>query len=215
VVGLGLVTGASYHTTKRTISVSQLFTNAQSVVGSGSGGAQLQGSVNFRTTLWVNVLHAETSSGHFIYGFGFGPNLAQIGGLSQRETNSAAAEQLRSAHNSLLDVLARMGIVGAATFVVFWVGWFVRMIRARRKSKDDDDTRGVIGMCVCFTLATFINCFFDPTLEGAQVAAVLYTLCGLGIICARTPINGIVSPTPRLRPAVPVLGPKLGPSLGL
>jgi len=211
VLGFATVTGVSYHTSNRTISASQLLVNAQSILGtnsSGGGGvgsgAQLQTSVNFRTQLWGNVLHVDTSTGSFATGLGFGPNLAQIGGLKQRSVSSAAAEQLRSAHNSLLDILARSGLVGASLFALFWGGWFVRMWRARRRA-EDDDTRGVIGMCLCACTAIFINSFFDPTLEGAQVAAVIYTLGGIGIICARTPImaprpkeHGLRRPSPML-----------------
>jgi hypothetical protein len=211
VLGFATVTGVSYHTSNRTVSVSQLLVNAQSILGSdgssGGGvgsGAQLQTSVNFRTQLWGNVLQADTSTGSFVTGLGFGPNLAQIGGLKQRSVSSAAAEQLRSAHNSLLDVLARSGLIGASLFAIFWGGWFLRMWRARR-SAHDDDTRGVLAVCLCAATAIFINSFFDPTLEGAQVAAVVYTLAGIGIICARTPIMGTLPKERGLRRPAPVL----------
>jgi O-Antigen ligase len=211
VLGFATVTGVSYHTSNRTVSVSQLLTNAQSILGSNSSsgggvgsGAQLQTSVNFRTQLWGNVLHVDTSTGSFVTGLGFGPNLAQIGGLKQRSVSSAAAEQLRSAHNSLLDILARSGLIGASLFALFWAGWFLRMWRARRRSLDDD-TRGVIGMCLCASTAIFINSFFDPTLEGAQVAAVVYTLAAIGIICARTPIMAPLPEARGLRRPAPVL----------
>jgi cell division protein FtsW (lipid II flippase) len=202
VVALAVVTGATYHTTKRSVSVSQLFENAQSVLGGGKssgGGAQLQGSVNFRTTLWSNVLDTESSTGHLEIGFGFGPNLAEIGGLTQKAKTSAAAEQLRSAHNSLLDVLARTGIIGSIIFVLFWAGWLRRMGRTRKRTRDDDDTRGVVGVCIVTSVAIFINCFFDPTLEGAQTAAVLYTLFAIGILCSRGPINREPRPAPAIR----------------
>jgi O-antigen ligase len=211
VVGFATVTGVSYHTSNRTISASQLLVNAQSILGSNSSsgggvgsGAQLQTSVNFRTQLWGNVLHVDTSTGSFVTGLGFGPNLAQIGGLKQRSVSTAAAEQLRSAHNSLLDILARSGLIGASLFALFWGGWCLRMWRSRRRA-DDDDTRGVIGMCLCAATAIFINSFFDPTLEGAQVAAVAYTLAGIGITCARTPIMAPLHEDRGLRRPAPVL----------
>lgn len=204
--GLAAITGASYHTSKRTISVSQLFANVQSVTSGSSGSGQLQGSVNFRTALWENVLHEETSSGRFITGLGFGPNLAQIGGIVQKPKNSAAAEQLRSAHNSLLDVLARMGLIGALLFVLSWGGWFFRMQSSRRRRTTDDDTRAVMGICMAASVAVFINAFFDPTLEGAQVAGVLYTLFALGIFCSRGSINPAIEKTARWsRRAIPSL----------
>ena len=211
ILAVATATGASYHTSNRTVSASQLFVNAQSILGSTSSGgngvgsgAQEQKSVNFRTQLWGNVLHVDTSTGSFITGLGFGPNLAQIGGLKQRSVNTAAAEQLRSAHNSLLDVLARAGLIGAALFAIFWGGWLLRMWRARRRVKDDD-TRGVISACICTITALFINAFFDPTLEGAQVAAVAYTLAAIGVICARTPIVGSMPIERGLRRPAPVL----------
>ena len=211
VLALATVTGASYHTSNRTVSASQLLTNAESILGSGSSGggglgssAKLQTSVNFRTQLWSNVLHVDTSTGHFVTGLGFGPNLAQLGGLQQKAVNSAAAEQLRSAHNSLLDILARMGLVGAILFVIFWGGWFRRMLRGRR-SAADDSTRGIIEVCICATTAIFINCFFDPTLEGAQVAGVLYTIAAIGIICVRTSTLAAVPLVGGLRRPTPVL----------
>ena len=69
-------------------------------------------------------------------------------------------------------------------FLIVWIGWFRRMGKAHRHG-EDDDMRGLIGVCLCGSLAILVNCFFDPTLEGAQVAGVLYTLFGLGIIAAR------------------------------
>jgi hypothetical protein len=210
ILALATVTGASYHTSNRTVSASQLFVNAQSILGSSSSGgngvgsgAEEQKSVNFRTQLWGNVLQVDTSTGSFTTGLGFGPNLAQIGGLKQRSVNTAAAEQLRSAHNSLLDVLARAGLIGAALFAMFWGGWLLRMWRARRVV--DDDTRGVISVCICAVTAIFINCFFDPTLEGAQVAAVVYTVAAIGVICARTPIVGALPVERGPRRPAPVL----------
>jgi hypothetical protein len=186
VLGLGFVTGAAYHTEKRTISVSQLFENAQSVEGANSN-PQLSGSVNFRFDLWSTILHKQSSTSHLVNGFGFGPNLARTGGLNPRP-NQPATLQLRSAHNSLLDIFARTGIIGASLFVIVWLGWFRRMGRAYRRRQTDDDSLGVIGVCMCGSLAILINCVFDPTLEGAQVAALFFTLFAIGIICERRPI---------------------------
>ncbi len=181
VIGLGLATGASYHTQKRTISVSQLFENASSV--SGGTNSQLGGSVSFRFDLWGTILSKQEKTSHLVNGFGFGVNLARTGGLNPRP-NQPATLQLRSAHNSWLDVFARTGIIGALLFLIVWIGWFRRMGRARRRARDEE-LRGVIGVCICGSIAILINSFFDPTLEGAQVAAVLFTLFGLGIVATR------------------------------
>jgi hypothetical protein len=55
---------------------------------------------------------------------------------------------------------------------------------ATRRARDAE-IRGVIGVCIAGVTAILLNSFFDPTLEGAQVAAVLFTLFGLGIVAAR------------------------------
>jgi O-antigen ligase len=183
VVGFGLVTNATYHTQKRTISVSQLFQNASSVTGGGSANSQLSGSVNFRFDLWGNILSKQETTSHLINGFGFGPNLARTGGLNPRP-NQPATLQLRSAHNSWLDIFARTGIIGTLLLLVVWLGWFRRMGMAHRRARDDE-IRGVIGVAMVGCLAIWLNSFFDPTLEGAQVAAVLFTLFALGIVAAR------------------------------
>jgi len=188
VLGLGLVTGASYHTQKRTISVSQLFANAQSVSGGTDQNPQLSGSVSFRFDLWGTILGKQVSTSHLVNGFGMGPNLARTGGLNPRP-NQPATLQLRSAHNSLLDIFARLGIIGATLFLLFFFGWFRRMRMGHRRSPDDE-TRGMIAVCMCGTLAILINSFFDPTLEGAQVAVVMYTLVGIGVALVRRPLTG-------------------------
>jgi O-antigen ligase len=187
VLGFGLVTGASYHTDKRTISVSQLFENAQSVDGGTDQNPQLSGSVNFRFDLWSTILGKQISTSHLVIGFGMGPNLARTGGLNPRP-NQPATLQLRSAHNSLLDIFARLGIIGATLFAVFFIGWFRRMKRGHRHSSDDE-TRGMIAVCMCGTLAILINSFFDPTIEGAQVAVVMYLLVGIGVALVRQPLT--------------------------
>ena len=62
------------------------------------------------------------------------------------------------------------------------------MKRGHRQSSDDE-TSGMIAVCMCGTLAILINSFFDPTLEGAQVAVVMYLLVGIGVALVRQPLN--------------------------
>jgi O-antigen ligase len=206
VVGLGLATGASYHTQKRTISVSQLFENASSL--GGGTNAQLSGSVSFRFDLWATILGKQERTSHLLNGFGFGVNLARTGGLNPRP-NQPATLQLRSAHNSWLDVFARTGIIGALLYLIVWIGWFRRMAMATRRARDAE-IRGVIGVCMAGAIAILLNSFFDPTLEGAQVAAVLFTLFGLGVVAARASTAAgrdyPVDPVQAALPAIPAAG---------
>ena len=192
--GLASVSGAALHTRERTISVSQLVENIESF-GFGhasSSNPQLQGTENFRFSLWSKIYDEQKSSGHLVDGFGFGPNLANIGGVSASKSQTQTLS-LRSAHNSPLDVFARTGIIGFALWLMMFLGWFRRMWRAHRRYRADgnDADRGLVDFCMIGTVAIIVNSIFDPTLEGAQVAAVLFALFGLGVLCARRPILGL------------------------
>ena len=141
--------------------------------------------------LVVEDLRRTEASSHLVDGFGFGPNLANIGGVSASASRTQTLS-LRSAHNSPLDVFARTGIIGATLWLLMFFGWFRRMWRAHRtyRAEDDEADRGLIDFCMIGTIAIIINSIFDPTLEGAQVASILFGLFGLGVLCARRPILG-------------------------
>ena len=191
--GLASLSGAALRTRERTISVSQLVQNIESF-GFGhasSSNPQLQGTENFRFSLWSKIYDEQRSSGHLVDGFGFGPNLANIGGVSASKSQTQTLS-LRSAHNSPLDVFARTGIIGAALWLMMFLGWFRRMWRSHRRYRADGNEadRGLIDFCMIGTVAIIVNSIFDPTLEGAQVAAVLFALFGIGVLCARRPILG-------------------------
>jgi O-antigen ligase len=208
VFGLALAsfTGAALHTRERTISVGQLVQNVESFAfgHSSSSNPQLQGTENFRFSLWSKIYDEQESSGHLVDGFGFGPNLANIGGVTASKSQTQTLS-LRSAHNSPLDVFARTGIIGAALWLLMFFGWFRRMWRAHRRfrSVGNEADRGLIDFCMIGTVAIIVNSVFDPTLEGAQVAAILFCLFGMGIVCARRPILGPVLDD--TEPAAPAL----------
>jgi O-antigen ligase len=198
VLGFALAsfTGAALHTRTRTISVSQLIQNVESfgLAHSNSTSPQLQGTENFRFSLWSKILDEQSASAHVVDGFGFGPNLANIGGVSASRSQTQTLS-LRSAHNSPLDVFARTGLIGAALWLMMFGVWYRRMWMAHRTYRlgGDEADCGVIDFCMISTLAIIINSIFDPTLEGAQVAAVLFTIFGLGVIAARQEILGVTA----------------------
>jgi O-antigen ligase len=193
VVGFGLasLTGSALHTSKRSISVSQLVQNVESLGLGSTTSSSLKGTENFRFALWSKILDDQVQTSHLVDGFGFGPNLAAIGGVNHTSEQTQLLS-LRSAHNSLLDVFARTGIVGAALWLGMIVGWFRRMWRGHRRYRmaGNRDDRGLLDFCMVGVLAIILNCIFDPTLEGAQVAAVFFCLFGLGIIAERHPVLG-------------------------
>jgi hypothetical protein len=188
-LSLGLLLGVSIHTggsgnlgEGRSISGSQLLQNLSSLGGGGTSGSNLAQTVQFRDRLWSAVYHDEITGGKIWYGFGAGPNLAQLAGVNPSTAQNPALE-LRSPHNSHFDVLARFGILGFALWLLLWTSWFRRMLRSRRLFilSDRPRERGVIEVCIVAASAVLVNAFFDPTLEGAQVACLLWSIFGIGI----------------------------------
>ncbi len=164
--------------------MSQLVDNVISVSGNSPAGNQgnLQGALVFRNELWSRVLAQQIQQDKLPLGFGFGINLGTVAGFGKRADNPNL--ELQSPHNSHLDVFARMGIVGAFLWVLFWLSWFSRLVRARRRLRwqHADVERGVVELCIISVVAILIGCTFDPTLESAQMAALLWTLTGIGLL---------------------------------
>jgi len=175
----------------RTFSASQVITNVASIVGVGSGGA-LQGTVQGRDQLWSLLYHEQVNEGRLIEGFGFGMNLAYLVGDSQ-VTNGP--DPLRSPHNSHLDVLSRTGLVGLSLWIALWLGWYRRLVVGCRRlaQRGLHVRRRVAVLCLMVTTAILVSSYFDPQLEGAQVAALLWTAFAVGV--AVTSFRGWFSPT--------------------
>ncbi|HLN16619.1 MAG TPA: O-antigen ligase family protein [Acidimicrobiales bacterium] len=192
-------TNLTIHTKKRNISIADLVGEAETSLGAFSGGNSQfygqntgAGTTRWRENLWKNILHYQVRTGHVVDGVGFGVNLAAIGGLRESAAKTAAGQsELRSAHNSHLDVEARMGMIGLFLWLLIWVAWFRRMFRtrARYKAAGDALNKALVEVCMATITATLINAFFDPTLEGAQVAALTWSIFGFGIILSRYPIS--------------------------
>ena len=164
----------------RTFSVSQLVSNVASIGGAHEAG-NLAGTVSGRQQLWTMIYHKQVADGLLVEGYGFGPNVAFIAGGLAAEGNPA--DPLRSPHNSHLDVLARMGLVGFSVWLALWVGWYWRVIvRGRRLAQRGFHARRQVAvLCLMITTSILVSSFFDPQLEGAQVAALLWTSFGVGV----------------------------------
>ena len=162
----------------RSFSASQLVTNVLSISGHRSGG--LAGTVAGRDQLWSLVIEEEVAEGKLVDGFGFGVNLPYLVGDYQ-VTNGP--NPLRSPHNSHFDVLARMGLIGAAFWIALWLGWYWRMLTGCRRlaQRGLHARRQVAVLCLMTTTAVLVSSFFDPQLEGAQIAALLWTSFGVGV----------------------------------
>jgi O-antigen ligase len=165
----------------RSFSVSQLFKNVVSIAGSEQGG-NLNSNAAGREQLWTLVYDKQVQDGTLVYGSGFGVNLATQVGVFQASV-SQPGNPLRSPHNSHLDVLARMGLVGLALWGALWLGWYWRVAAGcRRLLRSGLCGRGHVAvLCMMVITAILISSSFAPELEGAQVAALLWTAFGAGV----------------------------------
>jgi O-antigen ligase len=167
---------------QRNFSISQLFANVASI-----GGAQEAGNLNAtaenREELWTAVYDKQVSNGTLVYGQGFGVNLATEVGIYQSSPGQQS-DLLRSPHNSHLDVLARLGLVGFALWILLWVAWYWRLIAGcqRLLQRGLLVRRRVAVLCVMMVTAVLVGSVFDPQLEGAQVAAILWVPVGIGVM---------------------------------
>ena len=161
----------------REFSASQLVANVASVGGADSPG-NLGGTVEGRGELWSKVLDKQIADGRLVDGSGFGPNLATEVGVYDDGT-----DQLRSPHNSHLHILARMGVVGFALWICLWVGWYRRLIvGCRRLERQGRHThRRMAVLCLMVASTVMVSTFFDPQLEGPQIAVLLWTTFGIGV----------------------------------
>jgi O-antigen ligase len=167
----------------RVISVGQVITNIKSVRGGNDANASgnLQSNVEFRQQLWSDVIAKAESEHKLLTGLGFGRNLAAELGFSPDTPGL-----LRSPHNSHLDILARMGLIGTALWIVLWLTWFAVVLRARVRLKAIGRylEAAVIEVSIVGVTAILVNAYFDPTLESPQVAIWLWTLVGLTVALA-------------------------------
>jgi O-antigen ligase len=165
----------------RSFSISQLVKNVASITGSTQGG-NLNSNAAGREHLWTAVYQKQVQDGTLGYGSGFGVNLATQVGVYQASV-SQPGNPLRSPHNSHLDVLARTGLVGVALWAALWLAWYWRMVAGCRRllRRGLRARRQVAVLCMMVTTAILASSFFAPQLEGAQVAALLWTAFGVGV----------------------------------
>jgi hypothetical protein len=164
----------------RAFSVSQLYANVASIAGAQETGNQ-NGTVAGRKMLWSQVLQKQESDSRLVNGYGFGPNLAFLAGGAGASGYSDAP--LRSPHNSHLDVMARLGIIGLSLWIALWVGWYWRLVTGCRRLARAalHGRRRVAVLCLMVNTATLVSSFFDPQLEGAQAAVLVWIAFGVGL----------------------------------
>jgi hypothetical protein len=162
----------------RNVSVEQLVQNVQSLTGGDHAQAagNLDTNVQFRSELWSGVMSKVKTEKRVLTGLGFGPNIAAELGFQGQQ-----AAQLRSPHNSHIDVFARMGVIGSAIWIALWAVWYGIALRARSRLRTVGYRfeASLVEVSVVGATTILINAYFDPTLESPQVAIWLWTLVGL------------------------------------
>lgn len=166
----------------RAYSVSQLFANVASIGGAQESG-NLNGTRQARLVLWSETIDKVVSDDRLVYGYGFGMNLAYLAG-GVEASGKLNSDPLRSPHNSYLDVFARIGVIGISLWIALWVGWYWRLVRGCRRLAQRGlyVRRRVAVLCLMTVTAALVASFFDPSLEGAQTAALLWIAFGIGLV---------------------------------
>lgn len=143
-----------------------------------------EGEDSGRTSFWEPVVDDILTQENFLVGLGFGENIGdryEFTDLRERDDNP-----LRNPHNSHLNVLARMGMIGAGFWVALWAVWYYHIFRARARLRMVDSPRraAFLGWAMLAATAMLVNAFFDGTLEGPQAAVWLWAVFGLGAAIA-------------------------------
>jgi hypothetical protein len=165
----------------REVSASQWFTNFLSIFTSTSR-SDLDGTRAYRLAWWSTILDYTVYGPYFWTGKGFGVNLADDDGFQGTLDHS-----LRAPHNSHMSVLARMGVLGLALWLLlqgaFITGLF-RAIRAHRRA-DDQTMAGVGAWVLIVWAAMMVVTSFDPYLEGPQGGIWYWSIFGIGLVVMR------------------------------
>ena len=76
-----------------------------------------------------------------------------------------------------------MGVIGISLWIALWIGWFYRLVSGCRRLAQRGlyVRRRVAVLCLMVVSGTLLSSFFDPQLEGAQAAALLWIAFGIGV----------------------------------
>lgn len=178
-LGLAVVADVRIDTPGREVSAAQLVANVTGLAGGSGGGSSegLEGTVDWRLAYWGQVTGDALSNEHGAWGVGFGPNLADRYGY--QVAGEDAQTRLRNVHNSHLTLLARLGVVAAVLWILFWVLWLTALWGAGREEAGTPSGR-LASWVAAAVAGILVNAVFDPVLEGPQVALWLWTLVGVG-----------------------------------
>jgi hypothetical protein len=181
----------------RAFTASQFVSNILSIEGAAGGNATA--TAGARDLLWGLIYKQQVSDNRLIDGYGFGINLPYL--VNDTQVTSGA-DPLRSPHNSHDDIMARLGLIGLSFWIALWLGWYWQMVTGctRLKQRGLHNRHQVAVLCMMVVTAILVSSFFDPQLEGAQIAALMWTAFGVGVAVTssrgwfRPSNNDVVSP---------------------
>jgi hypothetical protein len=167
---------------RRDVSLEQITANVVSIAG-GTGSQELSGTVEWREGFWQQVLDDLLGSQAWLNGLGFGPILPERYEVDVGATNNDPNVQpLRSAHNSHLTILARVGFPGFGLWLLLWLTFVLQLFRwVRRRPGGVRDPDAALGVWyLASVVGILVGAYFDPSLEGPHAGIWLFTLVGLG-----------------------------------
>lgn len=181
VVGLGLFLSAGMQIgggrLTQQVDLDFFVNHILSIVGAGQGGETIRNvnaGVPLRLRWWADIWSQLTASIHsFLFGLGYGMPLVDFG--------IAGGVQVREPHNSYLSLLARLGIVGMALWLVIHglliAAWWKAWRFARAMGWRDWDNRLI--WLACFFVLLWVVALPEDGFEKPFFAIPYYVMWGV------------------------------------
>jgi O-antigen ligase len=169
---------------RRIISPQQIIENFRSIARSPS--VEMEATRQWRLEWWKDIVDYTLFGNYFWTGKGYGINLADSDGYQV-----VFYPPLRSPHNGHLNILARSGVPGLATWVLLQSLFVWKLLGAYFSARKNNETfleRTSLWVLAYWT-AFIVNSCFDVFLEGPQGGIWFWALFGFGLAaidCQRT-----------------------------
>jgi O-Antigen ligase len=163
--------------TERRISSVQVVENVASIFG--RGGAQTEGTREWREKWWSIIFDNTVRGPYFWTGRGYGANLAFEDGFGHPHNE----RPLRSPHNGHITILARGGIPGVSLWAAFLAAWLGTLLHATWLAyrRGQTEWAGLLLFIACYATSCVINATFDVALEAPMQGIWFWCLIGFGI----------------------------------
>lgn len=165
----------------REVSVDQITTNLRSVVDQ-SESDRLSGTREWRLNWWSKIVDYTVRGEYFWTGKGFGINLR-----TEDLPHNTGVSELRSPHSSHMTVLARMGVPGAAVWIMLQGAFALTMLSSIYRSYSGNDWKltSVLVFLFVYWIAMVVNSSFDVYFEGPQGGIWFWAVIGAGLAASR------------------------------